>query len=95
MHRATVDATAHARSLWDDTLPDPQRCNFEPLHGAAEFDVVIVGAGLTGAWTSYYLAGADPTLRIAVLERHGLSSKAKVLRKWVCGGGGEDHRAAT
>ena len=69
MRRATVDATAHTPSLWNDTLPDAQRCNFEPLPGDSEFDVVIVGAGLTGAWTGYYLAAADPTLRIAVLER--------------------------
>jgi glycine/D-amino acid oxidase-like deaminating enzyme len=27
-----------------------------------------VGAGFTGLWTAYYLAKADPTLRIAVLE---------------------------
>ncbi len=69
MRRATVEATTHARSLWDDTLPDTNRCEFEPLAGDDEFDVVIVGAGLTGAWTAYYLAAADPALRIAVLER--------------------------
>ena len=28
----------------------------------------IVGAGYTGLWTAYYLAEADPTLRIVVLE---------------------------
>jgi glycine/D-amino acid oxidase-like deaminating enzyme len=74
VRRATVDAaiadgTAHTSSLWDDTLPDTRRSHFEPLPGDAEYDVVIVGAGLTGAWTAYYLAAADPTLRIAVLER--------------------------
>jgi glycine/D-amino acid oxidase-like deaminating enzyme len=31
--------------------------------------VVVVGAGLTGLWTAYYLRRADPRLRIAVLER--------------------------
>jgi glycine/D-amino acid oxidase-like deaminating enzyme len=31
-------------------------------------DVAIVGGGLTGLWTAYYLAEADPSLRIAVLE---------------------------
>jgi glycine/D-amino acid oxidase-like deaminating enzyme len=31
--------------------------------------VAIVGGGLTGLWTAYYLAEADPGLRIAVLER--------------------------
>ena len=32
-------------------------------------DVAIVGAGYTGLWTAYYLAKADPSLQIAVLER--------------------------
>ncbi len=31
--------------------------------------MVIVGAGYTGLWTAYYLAKADPSLRIVVLER--------------------------
>ena len=31
-------------------------------------DVAIVGAGYTGLWTAYYLARADPSLRIAVVE---------------------------
>jgi len=30
--------------------------------------VVVVGAGLTGLWTAYYLSKADPRLRITVLE---------------------------
>ena len=30
-------------------------------------DVVIVGAGYTGLWTAYYLAAADPALRVIVL----------------------------
>ena len=29
---------------------------------------MVVGAGLTGLWSAYYLHRADPTLRIAVLE---------------------------
>jgi glycine/D-amino acid oxidase-like deaminating enzyme len=29
---------------------------------------VVVGAGFTGLWTAYYLAEADPTLRVVVLE---------------------------
>ncbi|EEP73458.1 FAD dependent oxidoreductase [Micromonospora sp. ATCC 39149] len=39
-----------------------------PLGGDADVDVAIVGAGYTGLWTAYYLALADPTLRITVLE---------------------------
>ncbi|MCU1524301.1 MAG: FAD-dependent oxidoreductase, partial [Microbacteriaceae bacterium] len=40
------------------------------LGGDIEVDVAIVGGGLTGLWTAYYLARADPGLRIAVLEKH-------------------------
>jgi glycine/D-amino acid oxidase-like deaminating enzyme len=38
------------------------------LPGDRDVDVAVVGAGYTGLWTAYYLAQADPTLRIAVLE---------------------------
>src|SRR5579859_3662452 len=46
--------------------PPPRRA---PLPGSTEADVAIVGAGYTGLWTAYYLARADPSLRIVVLER--------------------------
>lgn len=32
-------------------------------------DVAIVGAGYTGLWTAYYLHRADPSLRIALVEK--------------------------
>lgn len=40
-----------------------------PLPGDVDADVVIVGAGFTGLWTAYYLAVADPALRVVVLEK--------------------------
>jgi glycine/D-amino acid oxidase-like deaminating enzyme len=46
--------------------PEPAR---DPLPGPTEADVAIVGAGYTGLWTAYYLKRAQPSLRIAVLER--------------------------
>ena len=54
-------------SLWHSTagdswLPRP------PLPGDTQCDVAVVGAGLTGLWTAYYLLRADPTLRVQVLE---------------------------
>ena len=55
-------------SFWLDTVPDDLSLRpslDSPLH----VDVAIAGAGYTGLWTAYYLAEADPTLRIAVLER--------------------------
>ena len=38
------------------------------LPGDREADVCIVGAGFTGLWTAYYLASAQPGLRVAVCE---------------------------
>jgi glycine/D-amino acid oxidase-like deaminating enzyme len=40
-----------------------------PLTESCEVDVAIVGAGYTGLWSAYYLKQADPSLRIAILER--------------------------
>lgn len=54
-------------SLWHETTPT----DWTPRPGPAgdlEVDVAVVGAGYTGLWTAYYLAAADPALRIAVLE---------------------------
>lgn len=55
-------------SLWWDRLPDPIGVR-PPLAGDLDVDVAVVGGGFTGLWTAYYLAEADPTLRIAVVER--------------------------
>src|SRR5437868_1959822 len=54
-------------SLWLDGAGDltPRAA----LPGDSDADVVIVGAGLTGLWAAYYLAEADPSLRIVVLEK--------------------------
>ncbi|RKS72728.1 glycine/D-amino acid oxidase-like deaminating enzyme [Motilibacter peucedani] len=55
-------------SLWHATLDD----DYAPrpaLAGDLQADVAIVGAGFTGLWTAYYLAHADPGLRIVVLEK--------------------------
>ena len=55
-------------SLWHDLLPEP----IEPrpsLSGRQAYDVAIVGGGYTGLWTAYYLARADPHLRICLLEK--------------------------
>lgn len=45
-------------------LPQPRAA----LPGPRDADVCIVGAGLTGLWTAYYLRRTDPSLRITVLE---------------------------
>jgi len=55
-------------SLWRTTV-DGTPPTYPPLRGDRDADVVIVGAGYTGLWTAYYLAEADPSLRIVVLDR--------------------------
>jgi glycine/D-amino acid oxidase-like deaminating enzyme len=55
-------------SLWHETADDDYTPR-APLPGPATYDVAIVGAGLTGLWSAYYLHRADPHLRIAILEQ--------------------------
>jgi glycine/D-amino acid oxidase-like deaminating enzyme len=54
-------------SLWleqaGDLTPRP------PLPGDTDVDIAVVGAGFTGLWSAYYLKRADPSLRIAVVEK--------------------------
>jgi glycine/D-amino acid oxidase-like deaminating enzyme len=55
-------------SYWLSTVDEPLTPR-PPLSGDRDADVAIVGAGYTGLWTAYYLARADPTLRIVVVEK--------------------------
>ncbi|MGV0745400.1 NAD(P)/FAD-dependent oxidoreductase [Mycolicibacterium sp. XJ870] len=54
-------------SFWYRSIGLPDRR--PPLPGDQEADVCIVGAGLTGLWTAYYLKKQQPDLRIVILER--------------------------
>jgi len=55
-------------SYWLSSVDEPLAPR-PGLPGGTDADVVIVGAGYTGLWTAYYLAVADPSLRIVVLEK--------------------------
>jgi len=55
-------------SLWLDGLPGDLKPR-PALPGPTDVDVAVVGAGLTGLWTAYYLKKADPALRVCVIER--------------------------
>ena len=66
--RSAADARYRAVSGWLDGVPealDPR----DPLPGDRRVDVAIAGGGLTGLWTAYCLAKADPRLSIVVCER--------------------------
>ena len=47
----------------DDLAPRPG------IDGTTEADVAILGAGMTGLWTAFYLRRRDPSLKIVVVER--------------------------
>jgi glycine/D-amino acid oxidase-like deaminating enzyme len=54
-------------SFWLRDVPNtPRRAT---LHGDRDADVAIVGAGLTGLWTAYYLKKAAPELDVVVLDK--------------------------
>jgi len=54
----------------DDPAPwaDADAAPRAPLDGDTTADVVVVGAGLTGLWSAYYLLEADPSLDVVLVE---------------------------
>ena len=59
--------TAKTAPLWWEAVD--ARPTRQTLEHDIDVDVLIVGAGMTGLWTAYYLAAADPSLSIAVIEQ--------------------------
>lgn len=60
-------------SFWFDSLAESGVDDFAPrppLPGDREVDIAIVGGGLTGLWSAYYLLKRSPGLRVAILEKH-------------------------
>ena len=57
--------------------------DFDTVVPPSRYDVAIVGAGYTGLWTAYYLRRADPSVRVAVLEREvaGFGASGRKDRK--------------
>src|SRR5256714_10582799 len=61
------EETCRSLSYWLASVPGSLFPG-DPLPGDLDVDVAIAGAGFTGLWTAYYLAVAQPGLRIAVCE---------------------------
>ena len=57
-----------AVSYWLETAGDDLSSR-PSLDGSTDADVAILGAGMTGLWTAYYLKRRDPSLRIVIVER--------------------------
>jgi glycine/D-amino acid oxidase-like deaminating enzyme len=60
-------------SFWFDSIVEEGLDDLVPraaLSGDLSTGVCIVGGGLTGLWTAYYLKKADPSLAITVIEKH-------------------------
>lgn len=55
-------------SFWHDSVPDDLAPR-PALRGDTTAGVAIIGGGLTGLWTAYYLLRASPALRVVVLEK--------------------------
>ncbi|MCL6574998.1 FAD-dependent oxidoreductase [Kyrpidia sp.] len=56
------------KSFWLETCGDDLTPRVS-LEGSTTVDVAIVGGGLSGLWTAYYLAKSHPDLSIAMVER--------------------------
>jgi glycine/D-amino acid oxidase-like deaminating enzyme len=67
-HEAGPGSGYRRLSLWWEAVPAPLPPR-PALTEDIDVDVCIVGGGFTGLWTARSLALADPTLRLAVLER--------------------------
>jgi len=65
-HRKGGAADPSSVSFWMSRAVRPER---SALDGDRDVDVCILGAGYTGLWSAYFLARADPRLRIAVVEK--------------------------
>jgi glycine/D-amino acid oxidase-like deaminating enzyme len=56
-------------SFWLETTPDDLVPRPRP-RGDLNVDVAILGGGFSGLWTAYYLLRENPSLEIAIVERH-------------------------
>jgi glycine/D-amino acid oxidase-like deaminating enzyme len=66
-----VDAALNYSQLsyWHASLPDSALAERAPLAGDTDADVAIIGGGLTGLWTAWYLQQREPNATIVVLEK--------------------------
>ncbi|MCZ7534056.1 MAG: FAD-binding oxidoreductase [Acidimicrobiia bacterium] len=61
-------STAKLAPLWWDAVD--AKVTRRAIVANVDADIAIVGAGYTGLWCAYHLAGFDPSLKIVVVEAH-------------------------
>ena len=59
-------------SFWHDSLGPDALVSRAPLAGDTDADIAIVGAGLTGLWTAWYLLQCDPANVLPLAQRYFL-----------------------
>ncbi|MBX3093085.1 MAG: FAD-dependent oxidoreductase [Cryobacterium sp.] len=67
-----MESSYRGVSFWLDSLVAADTDTLAPrpaLDGDIDVDVAIIGGGLTGLWSAYYLLKQQPRLTVAVLER--------------------------
>lgn len=64
-----TEAEYRGLSFWHETVPDDLTPR-AALAGDRDVDVAIIGGGLTGLWTAWYLLEHNPRLTIVVLEKN-------------------------
>ncbi|CAH2715166.1 Gamma-glutamylputrescine oxidoreductase [Neobacillus rhizosphaerae] len=58
-----------SRSYWLESCGE-NLCPRPKLSEELAVDIAILGSGFTGLWTAYYLLLQDPSLNIAIIEKH-------------------------
>jgi len=60
-------------SFWIDSTKNLEK-NYPSLSNNIDVDVCIIGTGLTGLSSAYYLSKENPNLKIAIIERNNICS---------------------
>jgi glycine/D-amino acid oxidase-like deaminating enzyme len=85
--------TQYGRSPWTDRFPRSRVPSYPRLRGPHDFDVVVIGGGLTGCTTAYAFAAAG--IKVALIEAEQIGRGASALSTgWISDDPGASFLAA-
>ena len=85
--------TQYGRSPWTDRFPRSRVPSYPRLRGRHDFDVVVIGGGLTGCATAYAFAAAG--IKVALIEAAQIGRGASALSTgWISNDPGASFVAA-